>query len=466
MHVTVLGAGLAGLSCAYELCKAGHKVTILEKDSVAGGLAHSYQIGDFTVDHGPHRFHSRDKELLAHVHEVMDNDLVVRDRISRIYLKGRFFYYPLQAGNVIRNLPPHILIKAFIDYIAIRIKNRFYPIPDSHFENWVTKRFGKTLYNIFFGMYTAKAWHMPCNQISADWASQRISQLNLWDAVKTTLRPPKHGEVRSLVSKFWYPRAGGIGSLGINYADKIRKMGGEVLLNTPVDRLLRDGEKITGIAYTKNGERVVDHADYVVSTIPLPHLIERMDPPAPEDVLKSVGKLRYLSIVFVYLEVSRPVVTTDHWVYLPEKHLKTHRISEFKNFSEETGPKDRTMICAEMTCVPGDETWNMSLEEASKLAIRDLESIGLLKPGEAKGVFLTKIYHAYPVYDLTYKENLEKLKQFVKPFENLDTTGRQGLYRYNNMDHSIAMGRKMARGLIRGVDAGAHAVATGEEYFG
>ncbi len=466
MYVIVLGAGLAGLSCAYELAKAGHRVTILEKESYEGGMAHSYRVGEFVVDHGPHRFHSRDKELLAHVHEVMDNDLVVRDRLSRIYLRGRFFHYPLQAGNVLSNLPPHILVKSFLDYFWIRIVNRFRPIPDSNFENWVTKRFGRTLYRLFFGTYTEKAWHMPCSEISADWASQRISQLNLLDTVRKTLRPPKGGEVRSLVSKFWYPREGGIGSLGRHYGEKLRAMGAEIHLDTPVEKILREGERATGVVYTRNGERVVERPDAVVSTIPLPRLIEAMDPPAPEEVTASIAKLRYLSIVFVYLEVNRSMVTPDHWVYLPEKHLKVHRISEFKNFSEETGPKERTMVCAEMTCVPGDATWNLSLEEATALAVRDLESIGLLAPGEAKGAFLTRVRYAYPVYDLTYKENLERLKRFARNFENLDTTGRQGLYRYNNMDHSIAMGRKLARGLIRGVDAGAHAVATEEEYFG
>src|SRR5262245_17636679 len=142
MHAIVLGAGLAGLSCAYELAKAGHRVTVLEKDAHAGGMASSYAVGEFTVDHGPHRFHTRDKELLAHLYEVMDGDLVVRDRLSRIYLKGRFFHYPLQAGNVLRNLPPHILLKSFLDYVAIRIQDRLHPIPDVNFENWVTKRFG------------------------------------------------------------------------------------------------------------------------------------------------------------------------------------------------------------------------------------------------------------------------------------------------------------------------------------
>lgn len=466
MYVLVLGAGLAGLSCAYELARAGHRVLVLEKDGIEGGMAHSYQVGDFTVDHGPHRFHSRDKELLAHVHEVMDNDLVVKDRVSRIYLKGRFFYYPLQAGNVIRNLPLHILVKAFLDYLWIRIKNRVSPIPDNNFQNWVTKRFGRTLYDIFFGMYTEKAWHMPCSQISADWASQRISQLNLWDAVKKTLRPPKGGEVRSLVSKFWYPRVGGIGQLSLQYAAKIRQMGGEILLNTPVEKLTRDGSRIKGVVFKRDNREVTETPDTIVSTIPLPRLIELISPGPPADVTEAISKLRYLSIVFVYLEVNRPMVTEDHWVYLPERHLRIHRISEFKNFSEETGPRDKTMICAEITCVPGDETWNMNLEQAGALAMRDLETIGLLKPGEGKASFMTRVYYAYPVYDLTYKENLQKLLRFVKPFENLDTTGRQGLYRYNNMDHSIAMGRKMARGLIRGGDAGSHAVATGEEYFG
>ena len=357
MHVIVLGAGLAGLSCAYELAKAGHKVTVLEKDGCEGGMAHSYQVGEFTVDHGPHRFHSRDKELLAHVHEVMDNDLVVRDRLSRIYLKGRFFHYPLQAGNVLRNLPLHILVKAFLDYSWVRVKNRFRPIPDTNFENWITKRFGKTLYDIFFGMYTEKAWHMPCSQISADWASQRISQLNLWDAVKKTLRPPKGARcARSCRNSGIHGKVASAPFPNITRTRSARWGRG------PDPHPRREahprGEKIVGVVYTRGGERVVERPDTVVSTMPLPRMLEAMEP-APEDVRAAIAKLRYLSIVFVYLEVARPIVTPDHWVYLPEKHLRIHRISEFKNFSEETGPADRTMVCAEITCVPGDETWNL-----------------------------------------------------------------------------------------------------------
>ncbi len=237
MHVVVLGAGLAGLSAAYELRKAGVRCTVVEREDFEGGMACSWERNGFWLDHGPHRFHSRDEELIRHIYEVLDNEVVIRDRMSRIYMQGKFFDYPLKAMNVLKSLPPQLLVRAIWDYLWIRAKQVFKPIPDDNFENWVLKRFGRTLYEIFFGTYTSKAWKMPCSEISADWASQRISQANLWDTIKKTLNPPREGEVRSLVSEFWYPANGGIGQIGRKYAEKIRASGAEVLLETPVERV-------------------------------------------------------------------------------------------------------------------------------------------------------------------------------------------------------------------------------------
>jgi protoporphyrinogen oxidase len=467
MHVVVLGAGLAGLATAYELAKAGISVTVVEKEDYAGGMACSWWKSGFWLDHGPHRFHSRDEELIKHLYEVLDDDIVIRDRMSRIYMQGKFFDYPLKAMNVLKGLPTGLLMKAIWDYVWIRAKQVVKPIPDDNFENWVLKRFGRTLYEIFFGSYTSKAWKMPCTQISADWASQRISQANLWDTIVKTLNPPREGEVRSLVNEFWYPRTGGIGQIGRKYAEKIRAMGGRVLLDTPVERIdVEDGLAKRVVCRTKGGEELTLDCDELVNTIPLPRLLEALRPAIGDAERQAISKLRYLGIVFVYLEVDEPSVSPDHWVYLPEKHLTVHRISEFKNFSDADAPGDKTVVCCEITCNVGDEHWRLDLESGAKVAEGDLVKLGLLKPGTSRGIDLHKLPYAYPVYDLTYRENLETLKRAAKKVKNLRTTGRQGLYRYNNMDHSIAMGRRTAKTLAKGVDGRADEVAAEKEYFG
>lgn len=466
MHVVVLGAGLAGLASAFELTKAGHRVTILERDPVVGGMARSWKKGDFWLDFGPHRFHSRDPELIEHIYHVLDNDVVIRDRLSRIFMQRKFFHYPLKAQNVLQNMPKGLLIKAMWDYMTIRIAQWFRDIPDDNFENWTKKRFGKTLYDMFFGTYTSKAWKMPCTEISADWASQRISQANLWDTIKKTLFPPKGGEVRSLVSEFWYPANGGIGQISRKYAEKIIAQGGEILTGCPVTRMEVEKGRITRVHWEADGVEQTVECDDVVNSIPLPRVLETLDPPIGQEVHDAIGNLRYLGMVFVYLEVDRPSVSPDHWIYLPEKHLTIHRISEFKNFSDHSAPGDKTVVCCEITCRPGDEHWNLTFDEAVAIASRDLETVGLLKAEECHGLEIARTPNAYPVYDLNYKSNLDVLMKTAKAVTNLHTTGRQGLYRYNNMDHSITMGRRIAETISQGQDQRADEVAAGEEYFG
>jgi len=330
----------------------------------------------------------------------------------------------------------------------------------------VIKRFGKTLYEIFFGSYTAKAWKMPCTEISADWASQRISQANLWDTIKKTLRPPKDGEVRSLVSEFWYPQHGGIGTIGRKYAEKLEAMGTDIRLETPVTRIEIEDGKATRVIGLHAGEEIVFECDEIVNTVPLPRVLETFQPEIEQEVHDAIGRLKYSSIVFIYLEIDKPSVSPDHWVYLPEQHLTIHRISEFKNFSDEVAPGESTVVCCEITCREGDEHWQLTLEEGAQIAIRDLVELGLIEPESARGIDMHKLKYAYPIYDLTYKDNLNVLKKAAKQVSNFHTTGRQGLYRYNNMDHSIAMGRRIGKTIVKGADQSADEVAAGQEYFG
>lgn len=472
MHVVVLGAGLAGLSAAHALSARGARVTVLERDDHVGGMASSWKVGPYWLDHGPHRFYTRDAELLAHIYDVLDGEVVVRERKSRICLLGKFFDYPLNASNVVRNLPPGLLAHALFDYASARVVDLFRPMPDANFEDWVVKRFGRTLYDLFFGTYTAKAWRMPCNQISADWASQRISQANLWDAIAKTLWPPKSDDVRSLASEFHYPAHGGIGQLARKYAEKIEAAGGEIRLSTPVETLAVEGERITRVtARNQHGELESIDCDSVISTIPLSVALQALQR-GGESMLRAeeqraIAALRYIGIVFVYLEVQKPHVIPDHWMYLPSTDLTIHRITEFKNFSDSVAPGSSTVVCCEITCRPGDERWKLTLDEAARIAGDDLARIGVLPVGQGRGIEIARLGHAYPVYDLDYARNLEVLRSAAKRVENFATTGRQGLYRYNNMDHSVAMGRRMAAALLEsGASADADAVAAGREYFG
>jgi protoporphyrinogen oxidase len=461
---------LAGLSCAYELGKAGAEVVVLEREQHAGGMATSFAetIDDeyWSYDFGPHRFHTVDPQLIAHVKEILAGNHRQAERLSRIVLFNRFFDYPLQAGNVLRNLPPRVLLKSFLDYFWVRFTERtgISHHSDENFEGWVVKRFGRTLYELFFGRYTGKAWKMAPEEISGDWASQRISLLSLGDTVKKTLM--RSGDTpRTLVKSFIYPSRGGIGEIARGYVRELETMGATVLTDAPVTRVNLDGRRVISVQYGGPKPGVIE-ADHFISTIPVTALARSVRPPAPDHVKRAISSLRYVSIVFVYLRLAKPHVSPDSWLYLPERHLTVHRISEFKNFSPQAAPADKTMVCAEITCRVGDEHWRASEDEMIAIATSDLESIGFIKADEVLGGFVKKIPYAYPVYDLEYKEHLAPILEFVHTIENIKTGGRQGLFRYNNMDQSIEMGRKMAWTLTEQRDADHEAVATESEYFG
>ena len=463
MHVVVLGAGLAGLSAAYELARAGQRVTLLEREARVGGMAASWRKGPYWLEFGPHRFHTQDPALEELLYEVLDGEVVRRERLSRIYLRERFFRYPLEVGNVVAGLGPGLLARSLRDYLWMRARNVVRPLGDEHFENWVLKRFGRTLYDLFFEAYTSKAWGMPCTEISADWAAQRISQASLWDTIVKTVLPPKEGSVRSLVGEFLYPRRGGVGQIARKYAQKIRALGGELKLGSTVRGLERRGGRVQRVHYDFLGTRESLEADWIVNTAPINRMLPLVQPSLETSACRAAESLEHVAIVFVYLEVDRPSVSPDHWIYLPEKALRVHRVSEFKNFSDTSAPGDRTAICCEITCRAGDATWALSLEQAARIAQADLERCGLLRPGESRPLDIARLARAYPVYRVGYRAAMEDLERGAQPLENWISTGRQGLFRYNNMDHSIAMGRDAAR---RVGEAEPATYALPAEYFG
>jgi protoporphyrinogen oxidase len=466
--VYVLGAGLAGLSCAWRLAEGGARVVVLEQEDVVGGCARSFQWKDMTHDCGPHRWHSRSPELIAHLERLMAGNLTTLERLSRIFLYKRYFNYPLETGNVVRNLPPWVLIRAFVDYFAIRIRNRIRPIPDDNFENWTRKRFGNTVYKVFFGAYTEKAWGMSASQISADWASQRISLPSLMDAVRRTLLRRYEGEpTPEEVKSFWYPKRGGIGQIAERYRAEIEHLGGQVLTGVRISRVHHDDERAVAITYAHGGEERRESFDQLVSTIPCTDLVRALEPPPPAEVAQANEALAYKAIKFVFLEVARERITSDHWMYIPDRDLRVHRLSEAKNFNPANAPRGKTVLCCEITCFKDDEIWNMGREEATEVVVADLERLALVGRDEVLDSHVYNLEHAYPLYGIEYRPHADKVLAHVDSFANLISTGRQGRFKYNNMDHSMEMGLAAAGRLLEEEGAVDHAeVATGSGYFG
>lgn len=470
MQVVVLGAGLAGLAAAVRAAREGCDVVVLEAGDEAGGMARSLHVGGWWLDHGPHRFWSRDEHVLALAREMLDGDTVESERRSQILLLGRRFQYPLDAADACSKLPARVLARAAAEWAFERTRQLVRPTPDSDFEDWVVKRFGRTLHELFFGQYTEKAWGVPCSAISPDWASQRIAQTGLFDAAKTMLFPRLGAHSRSLAARFLYPRRGGIGALPAGFARHLRRLGGSIEFGSRVERVETRGGRAVAVSGCGPRSRFRVECDALVSTIPLPQLARALDPAPGPAVRADAARLAHRAVRFAHLEVARPKVSDNHWIYLPERHLSVHRVTEFKNFCAEGAPADRTALCAEITCRPGDEVWSMDDAGLARLAEHDLAQAGLVAPGETRLLATARLEHAYPLYDLGYKERVDALKQALRGVENLRSTGRQGLHRYNNMDHSIAMGWHAAKGLARGAATAKarpdEAVAAAQEWFG
>jgi protoporphyrinogen oxidase len=461
-HVTVLGGGLAGMSCAHDLTQSGVGVTVLERESEVGGLAQSFSEQGFTCDLGPHRFLIHEPGQVAAFGALLGEELLLKQRKSRIFLKGKFFDYPLRVGNAVFSMPPLTTARILTDYALAKGRNLIRPAADRSFEEWIESRFGRTLYEIFFKQYTEKAWGIPCSDISADWASQRISLLSLWDTfVKTVFR--KSDQPRTYASEFYYPARGGIGALSRTMATRVEEAGSRVMRDRPVSALKLAGNRVIRI---EAGDLNLE-ADEVVSTLPLTDLVSFAGEAAPGPVVAAARSLRFRAIVFVYLFVDRPRISDDHWIYLPEERFISNRLTESANFSPANTPGDRTVVCAEITCDVGDSTWNTTDDVLAERVVSDLVQLGFMQLGKSDilSVSTRRAREAYPIYDIGYEQRVKAILDWTTSIENLLPIGRGALFRYNNMDHSIEMGQRAAAALAGGTDRReALKVATDQQY--
>ncbi len=432
--IIIIGAGPAGLTAAYELAKSRYEVIIIEKENQVGGLSKTINNNGYLFDLGGHRFFTKYPDVKRIWAEVLPNDFLLRPRLSRIYYNGKFFYYPLRPFNAFLNLGPITSTVAFISYLKARIKPNRHPI---NFEQWVTNHFGKKLYEIFFKTYTEKVWGIPCTQISADWAAQRIKNLSLGKAILNAFGLKGKEKVRTLIDKFHYPRRGP-GQFWEKMAEIITKKGGKIILGAEAMEINRTAEG-NFLVKLKSGEAIEKiPAKVVISSMPLAELILSLRPWPPDEVINSARHLNYRDFYTVGLIINKDNIFPDNWIYIHSKEIRAGRLQNFKNWSPEMvlDPK-KSALGLEYFCFSSDPVWSLPDKELIHIAIEDIERLRFASKKEVLDGLIKKIPKAYPVYSPDYKNNLLTIKEYLNTINNLYTIGRNGLHRYNNQDHSM-----------------------------
>lgn len=434
-HVVVIGGGPAGLTAAYLLSKGGYGVTVLEGDELVGGISRTAQYRGFRFDIGGHRFFTKIKPVAELWEEILGPEFITVPRLSRIHYSGKYFDYPLKAVNALRGLGLINAARIILSYLDARLHPS---LVEDNFEQWVTNRFGRRLYQIFFKTYTEKVWGIPCTEIKAEWAAQRIQGLSLERAIlNATSLTRRSTAIKSLIHEFRYPRLGP-GQMWEACRDRIDAMGNRVLLRHRVTTVERIGDRVVGVeADTPYGRRRFP-ADHVISSTDLRSLVGAIGPGAPAPVAAAAAGLRYRDFVVVVLILERDNLFPDNWIYVHTPGIKVGRIQNFNNWSRAMVPEPgMTCLGFEYFCFEGDGLWTADDADLIGLAGRELEQLGLAPASLVRDGTVLRMPKAYPIYDSGYRDNVETIRGFLDPIENLHTVGRNGMHKYNNQDHSM-----------------------------
>jgi protoporphyrinogen oxidase len=459
--VLVIGAGPAGLTAGYLLTKQGLSTTIIEADPTSvGGISRTASYKDFLFDIGGHRFFSKSREVQDLWKELLPNDFIERPRLSRIYYNGQFFSYPLKAFEALNNLG---YVESALCVLSYLHKQAFPTANPESFHAWVANQFGERLFAIFFKTYTEKVWGMSCDEISADWAAQRIKGLDLWSAMSNALRnslprasaPNKAGQqIKTLIDAFQYPRKGP-GMMWDAAAVRIKARGGQIHMGTRLESLRWDARRAmwTIGALAPHGEWRAFSARHVISSAPIRELVASIRP--QPDCKPAADGLRYRDFLTVALIVDKPNLFPDNWIYIHEPSVKVGRIQNFRSWSPEMVP-DPKLACLglEYFCFEGDGLWSASDAELMALATKELTQVGLATEAEVKDGCVVRQKKAYPVYDETYKVNVETIRlELAQRYPTLHLVGRNGMHKYNNQDHAMMTAMLTVKNILAGTTA-------------
>ena len=436
----MIGAGPAGLAAAYALAKMGVPADVFEAGPTVGGMARTLELWDQKVDLGPHRFFSTDARVNRFWLEVVGTDYRMVNRLTRIHYDGKFFGYPLRIADSLARLGMAEATHCLLSYVRETFKQRDQA---RNFEDWVCSRFGRRLYEIFFRSYSEKLWGIPCSQLDADFAAQRIRKLSVYQALKNALLKGRGNRHPTLVDCFAYP-LGGTGSVYATLAERVREKGGSVQLHCPVKGISPIGngqlELILGSGERRTYTRLL-------SSMPLTHLVNAL-PEVPRAVMEAASALRFRNTILVYLRVAGQNLFPDQWIYVHSSELEVGRITNFRNWVPELyGDSPDTILSLELWCNPGDEKWLRTDGQHIDRAKQDLRTLGLAGSAQIMDGHVVRVPNCYPVYDLGYRERIAVLKAYLQRIPGLQTIGRGGAFRYNNQDHSLLMGMLAAENI-------------------
>jgi protoporphyrinogen oxidase len=434
-RVVIVGAGPGGLTAAYLLARDGIPVTVLEADEVVGGLSRTVQYEGYRFDIGGHRFFTKYEPVEALWQEVLGPEFISVPRLSRIFYDGKYFDYPLKARNALEGLGVWNSVRVVASYLRSRISPE--PVEDN-LEQWVSNRFGRRLYEIFFRTYTEKVWGIPCTEISAEWAAQRIQNLSLWSAIlSATSLTRRSADIRTLIHEFQYPRLGP-GQMWEAFRDRVVEMGGEVLMRHKVRGChVEDGRVVAVEAESPEGTRRIE-GEHFVSTMPVRSLARALRPAPPAPVAAAAEGLAYRDFLVVALILDQADPFPDNWIYVHSPGVRVGRIQNFRNWSPAMVPDEgRTCLGLEYFCFEGDGLWSAPDEELVALATRELAELGLADPERVRDGTVVRVPKAYPVYDAAYRAHLDAVRAHLDPISNLHLIGRNGMHKYNNQDHSM-----------------------------
>jgi protoporphyrinogen oxidase len=449
--VLIIGGGPAGLTASYQLSKADVESIVLEKDQTLGGLSRTVDYKNYYFDIGGHRFFTKIKEVENIWKEVLGDDFLRCKRLSRIYYNQKFFYYPLRVFNALFGLGIWNSFRVLASYLYVKF------IPEKQedtFEQWVSNRFGKRLFKIFFKTYTEKVWGISCNEIRAEWAAQRIKGLSLLTALRNAMIKPnnrtknKNNLIKTLIDEFFYPKLGP-GMMWNAVADNIKNNGSRVWLGAEVEGVRWSQNRVEALEVRQGDElNVVSGTDFI-SSMPIREAIQKFKPAVPKKVLEAASDLKYRDFLTVALIINKRDIFPDNWIYIHDSNVKVGRIQNFKNWSPYMVPnQDKTCLGLEYFCFEGDALWDMPDDQLIELGKSELETLGFVNPVDVEDGAIVRMPKAYPIYDSTYQDSLKVIRQFLDGIKNFQLIGRNGLHKYNNQDHSMLTAIKAAENVL------------------
>jgi protoporphyrinogen oxidase len=454
----IVGGGPCGLAAAWHLARRGERPIVLEAEDLLGGLCATHERDGWRFDLGGHRFVSGDAELSRWVQGLLGDELLEQERRSVVIHEGRRFRYPLEAADLVRNLGVRENVGAVVGYGWARAVHRIRPRADVSFEDWVTSRFGWPLYDRFFGPYTQKLWGLHPSRISADWAAERISLLDLKD-VALRLAGLRSTETRTYARRYLYPRLG-MGQLYRLVAADVVRQGGVVRAGTRVVGVETEGKRVRAVnVESRRGAETIPVGE-LLSTMPLPGLARLLRPELPGELAQAARALRFRALTFVNLMLSRAEFSENTWMYVASGDAIISRIQEPKRRSAAMAPAGRTSLMLEVPCDVGDAVWSAGVDELRARVTRELDALGF-RVDDVSGSFVVRVAHGYPIYHLRYDADRRALLGLVDGYENVRSAGRQGLFRYVFMDAAMRMGIEAAEQMLAGRRDGAALDAIG-----